>query len=253
MSHFRYFVRLSYDGTNYHGWQYQKNAQSIQPMLEKAFTVILKKEVKLTGCGRTDAGVHAKEFYAHFDLSLPQDTKARNKLIFNLNGYLPRDLAIQAILPVNPSANARFSAISRTYRYVITRVKDPFLYGYSYFFKGIIDIELMNRGAEMLLECHDFTSFAKVDAQTKTNLCRILEARWERTGDQLNFTIKADRFLRNMVRAITGTLLELGRGKIGLRELERVIDGKSRSLAGDSVPACGLYLVKIEYPEDIFI
>lgn len=253
MSHSRYFIRISYDGTNYHGWQYQKNAHSIQQMLERAFSLILKEEVKLTGCGRTDAGVHAREFYAHFDFSKTLDSKVRKKLVFNLNGYLPQDIAISALLPVQVSANARYSAISRTYQYIITTVKDPFLQGYAYYIFGDLDPELMNRGARFLLNTHDFTSFSKVNTQTKTNLCRITEVHWDRVGDQLIFTIKANRFLRNMVRAIVGTLIELGRGKIDMKDLQRIIDGKDRSLAGDSVPACGLYLVKVEYPEEIFI
>jgi tRNA pseudouridine38-40 synthase len=253
MSNFRYFVRLMYDGTNYHGWQNQKNAFSVQELIEKGFSLIFKEKVKVTGCGRTDTGVHAKDFYLHFDLSRQLGLTERKKLVFNLNGYLPMDIAIRDILPVMPNANSRFSAISRTYQYVITTFKDPFADGYAWYLYSDLDTGLMNRGARLLLKTHDFTSFSKVNTQSATNLCKVSEAHCERVGENLIFTIRADRFLRNMVRAIVGTLIALGRKKISLKDLQRIIDGKDRSLAWDSVPACGLYLVKVEYPEEIFL
>jgi tRNA pseudouridine38-40 synthase len=249
----RYFIRLAFNGTAYHGWQIQKNASSVQQSLTNVLALLLHEPIELTGAGRTDAGVHAWDYYAHFDLENQLDEKRRSNLVFKLNGFLQEDIVINDILPVIPGANARFSAKSRTYRYVISTCKNPFLTGYAYYLYGKLNLDLMNKGAAILLETKDFTSFSKVNTDTKTNICTVTYARWEREGDELVFTIRANRFLRNMVRAIVGTLLELGRERITLEDFKQIIASKNRSDAGGSVPACGLFLANIEYPEEIFI
>jgi tRNA pseudouridine38-40 synthase len=249
----RYFIRLAFNGTAYHGWQIQKNATSVQESLTNALTLLLHEPVELTGAGRTDAGVHARDYYAHFDLENQLKASDRKNLVFKLNGFLPGDIVVHDILPVKPGSNARFSAISRTYRYVISTCKNPFLSGYAYYLYGMLNMDLMNEGAAILLETQDFTSFSKVNSDTKTNICTVSYATWEREGDELVFTIRANRFLRNMVRAIVGTLLELGRERITLDDFKKIIESKNRSDAGGSVPACGLFLVNIEYPEEIFL
>lgn len=247
----RYFIRLSFDGRNYHGWQSQKNAVSVQTLLEKALSVMLGSDVRLTGCGRTDAGVHAAVFYAHFD-SRMISLEERLNLVYKLNGYLPADIGIHVILPVKEDAHARFDAISRTYRYQVSRQKDPFLKDYAYYVFGPLDVDLMNQGAAVLMEYRDFTSFSKLHTQVRTNDCRIMEARWEERDHLLIFTITADRFLRNMVRAMVGTLLELGRKNITQGDLRKIILVKDRQQAGFSVPAWGLFLEHVEYPGEIF-
>jgi tRNA pseudouridine38-40 synthase len=248
----RYFVRLAFVGTRFHGWQMQQNAMSIQQQLNKAFSVILKEDIQLTGCGRTDTGVHAKDFFAHFDFSGHISPGERIDLVFRLNRFLPRDIVIIDIFPVQPDAHARFSALSRTYEYHVSRVEDPFVEGFSYYIFGDLDVELMNKGAELLLSFSDFSSFSKRKTQVKTNICNLYEARWVQSGDQLVFTIRANRFLRNMVRAIVGTLLDLGKGSIDIALLQEIILERSRSAAGFSVPACGLFLKRIEYPHELF-
>ena len=249
----RYFLRLSFNGESFHGWQSQHNAQGIQTTLRKALSVVLREKIELTGAGRTDAGVHAREFFAHFDhpsvFSLPE----RQDLVHHLNGYLPDSIAIQEIIPVKEDAHARFNAQSRTYQYFITRKKNPFETSFSWFYPGILDVDIMNLGAEVLKNNLDFTSFAKLPQETKTNSCKVEYARWEERNDILVFTITANRFLRNMVRAIVGTLIELGRGKISLTDLEKIILSKDRRAAGYSVPANGLFLVSVKYPEEIFL
>ncbi len=247
----RYFVQLSYDGTNYHGWQFQHNAHTIQHVLNEAFSLILRIPVKLTGCGRTDTGVHAMEYVAHFDTGKELTPDQCTKLAFKLNKFLKEDIAIRAIFPVKPGIHSRFSATSRTYRYVITKVKDPFLVNRAYYLYGRIDLKGMNEAAEWLMTVEDFTSFSKVDTDTKSNLCKVTHAGWVREGDCLVFTITANRFLRNMVRAIVGTMLQLGTGKISLEEFKQITASKNRSNAGDSVPACGLYLLHVDYPPTI--
>jgi tRNA pseudouridine38-40 synthase len=253
MSINRYFLKLAYDGTAYHGWQKQKNARCIQETIREALRLISGEPVELTGAGRTDAGVHAWDYYAHFDLEKNLGESERKKFVFQLNGFLPHDIVIYDILPVKPDANARFSAVSRTYKYIISKKKNPFLREYSFYYYGKLDVGLMNQGACILTETEDFTSFSKVDTDTKTNLCNVTHAEWTAEGDELIFTISANRFLRNMVRAIVGTLLELGRGRINLDDFRRIIESKNRSAAGGSVPARGLYLVDIEYPGDVFM
>ena len=249
----RYFVRLSFKGTAYHGWQIQKNAVSVQSLVEKGLSLMLKSEINIVGCGRTDTGVHAKEYFAHFDFEKILDLKKRNDLVLKLNRFLPDDIVIHNIFPVENDTHARFSAVARTYKYFISTSKDPFNLDYSYFFHYQLDVDLMNKGAEILKETIDFTSFSKLHSQTKTNICQIVYAHWEEENGQLIFTIKADRFLRNMVRAIVGTLLDLGRNKINLNDLKKIILSKNRCDAGASVPASGLFLESIEYPENILV
>lgn len=249
----RYFLRLSFNGESFHGWQSQHNAPSIQSTLRDALSVVLRKPVEVTGAGRTDSGVHARDFYAHFDLPSELSVTERKELIWRLNGYLPDAISIRDILPVKEDAHTRFSARSRTYQYLITKNKDPFMQEYSWYYPGKLDIGLMNKGAEILKKNLDFTSFAKLPQETKTNICHVESAKWEEKDQQLVFTITADRFLRNMVRAIVGTLVELGRGKINMEDLKRIILSKDRRAAGYSVPAEGLFLVAIHYPEEIFL
>jgi len=249
---YRYFIKLSYDGSNYHGWQRQPNAVTIQETLEKAITMMLRTPADLTGAGRTDAGVHAAVYYAHFDVDhhLSDDTLA--KLVFKLNSYLPANISIDRIFPVHPNLHARFSALSRTYKYFISGVKTPFRAPYIYYLYGELDVKLMHMGAQLLLETEDFTSFSKVDSDTKTNLCKVTSAEWKEMGEELVFSITANRFLRNMVRALVGTTLDLGKHRITIDDMRRIIEKKSRNEAGDSVPAKGLHLVEIDYPPGAF-
>jgi tRNA pseudouridine38-40 synthase len=246
----RYFIQLSYKGTNYHGWQIQPNALTVQETLEKALSTILKEEVETIGAGRTDTGVHAKLFYSHFE-SLKEELEKDKKILFQLNGILPTDIAIHKIFAVPDDAHARFDAISRTYEYHIHRRKDPFLNDFSYFLYGNLDIEKMNKAAELLYDYTDFTSFSKLHTDVQTHNCRIIEAIWKKKDHRLIFTIKADRFLRGMVRVIVGTMLELGSGKICLAEFKKIVEDKDRSKAGVSLPAHGLILADIEYPEGL--
>jgi tRNA pseudouridine38-40 synthase len=246
-------MRLAFVGTRYHGWQTQNNALTVQDELSKAIKVITNNELQLIGCGRTDTGVHALDFYAHFDIEGSLDQEVRLKLIYRLNGIISQDIVIKDILPVIPEAHARFSAITRTYEYRISRVKDPFRAGFIYRLFGNVDVNLMNQGAELLKRYKDFSSFAKNHSQTKTNFCDLQFARWEEIDSQLIFTITANRFLRNMVRAIAGTLLDLGKKKIDLIKLEEIVQKQNRSSSGCSVPACGLYLTSVTYPPEIFI
>lgn len=229
----------------------QSNAPTIQQVLGEAVFHILGQKTILTGCGRTDAGVHARQFYVHADLQhiSPEDTR---DVVYRLNRYLPEDIVIYELLAVDARAHARFDAISRTYEYVIIREKNPFLPGLAYCLFDPLDIGAMNLGADILMEYEDFTSFSKVHTQVKTNICAIRKAAWKESGDMLVFTITADRFLRNMVRAVVGTLINIGRRKTTLDELRRIIEAKDRSKAGFSAPARGLYLTFVEYPSGIF-
>jgi tRNA pseudouridine38-40 synthase len=244
----RYFVRLSFNGTNFHGWQVQHHARTVQKVLNEAFTLLLREEIHLTGCGRTDTGVHAREYFAHFECGqiLPEPDRAN--LVFKLNSYLDEDVSLHYILPVGPRDHARFSALSRTYRYYITSQKDPFRVNRAHYIYGKTDMDLMNRGAEFLQSLTDFTSFSKLGGGSSTNICQVMHARWDPIPSGLVFTITANRFLRNMVRAVVGTLLDLGTSRITLEDLHEIAASRNRSNAGDSVPACGLYLERIEYP-----
>lgn len=244
----RYFIKLAYNGKNFHGWQRQPNAVTVQETLENALTLMLRQTVSLTGCGRTDAGVHAREFFAHLDLESPLTTLDRENLVSRLNRYLSNDTVLFWMKEVPGDLHARFSALSRTYRYYFHTRKDPFLNGISWFVHDVPDLDLMNAGSRMLLQVSDFTSFSKLHSNAGTNLCRLTESFWTRDGHRLIYTVTADRFLRNMVRAMVGTLVELGQGKMDLEGLRRIVDARDRSDAGQSVPAHGLFLEKIIYP-----
>jgi len=247
----RYFVYLSYNGTNYHGWQIQPNGISVQEVLEKRFSVLLSENIAITGAGRTDTGVHAVQMVAHFDIEKAIETPIL--LVGKLNNFLPKDIAIQKIVPVHADVHARFDALSRTYEYRITQQKNPFLTQLAYQYTHNLDILLMNEAANALFDYIDFTSFSKLHTDVKTNNCKIMRAEWTKNGDMLVFTIQADRFLRNMVRAIVGTLLEVGKGNISVEQFRDIIEQKNRCSAGTSAPAHGLYLVGIEYPDSIFV
>ena len=245
----RYFIDLSYKGTSYHGWQIQPNAISIQEVLTKAFSTILREEIDITGAGRTDTGVHALNYIAHFD-SLNPDLNNNESFVYKINSFLPRDIVIHSIHKVDNNAHARFDATSRTYKYYIHQKKDPFLQDTSYYYIHKLDVDLMNKAAKILFDYTDFTSFSKLHTDVKTNNCKILEAKWEKDDHKFVFNITADRFLRNMVRAIVGTLLDIGRKKIDLEEFKNIIQQKNRSNAGVSAPAHGLFLIDIKYPEN---
>ena len=245
----RYFVQLSFKGTNYHGWQIQPNATTVQEVVERAFSTVLREKIEITGAGRTDTGVHASFFVAHFDSH--RSELETEKLVYRLNSFLPPDISLQRIWKVPAEAHARFSALSRTYKYFIHSKKDPFKTEISMLFTGDPDINKMNEGALLRKGYSDFTSFSRLHTDVKTNLCRIISASWKKDGNTLAFTIEADRFLRNMVRAITGTLLQLGTGRLSVGELRKIIEAKDRRVAGDSAPARGLFLTDIKYPESI--
>ena len=241
----RYFITFSYDGTAYHGWQIQPHSVSVQEEIQKALSTLLRRPMEVVGAGRTDTGVHARKMFAHFDseyeLECPQ-------LVYKLNKLLPRDIAVQQVERVADDMHARFSAKSRTYHYYVHLDKNPFLRSYSWQVYGNPDFELMNRAAAVLMEYTDFTSFSKVNTDTKTNDCTITEAHWDMVADgQWRFTITANRFLRNMVRAIVGTLIEVGRGRMTIEQLRNVVDAKDRCRAGDSVPGNALFLVDVKY------
>ncbi len=245
----RYFIQLSYNGKNYHGWQIQQNARSVQEEVEKALSVITREKTEVVGAGRTDTGVHARYYMAHFDtghLAMSDETT-----VFKLNCLLPSDIAVQRIFPVSPDAHARFDATFREYQYCISRFKDPFTFEVAERESRALNLPMMNEAAQILLETVDFTSFSKLGSDVKTNNCRVSKAFWEESGYQIIFTIRADRFLRNMVRAIVGTLLEVGLGKLTISDFRSVIEKKNRCDAGASVSAKGLYLVDIGYPEGV--
>lgn len=245
----RYFIQLAYNGSGFHGWQTQPNAQAVQAEIQDAFTLLLGESLLLTGAGRTDTGVHARQFFAHFDTQLQLDKPELSQLVFKLNRFLPQSINIYDIFRVQPDIHARFSAISRTYRYYISRQKDPFSNGLSWIYTTNLDINAMQQAAGIITAYTDFTCFSKTRTQTKTNDCKIFESCFELNGPLLIYHVKANRFLRNMVRAIVGTLLEVGKGNIGIEGLKRIIENGTRSDAGMSVPACGLFLEEIEYPE----
>ena len=247
----RYFADIEFDGTAYSGWQIQPHSPSVQQTLEEALALFLRQKIDVTGAGRTDAGVHAAQMIAHFDLDECQDCEW---IKHKLNGILPPDIAVHGVYPVRPDAHARFDAVSRTYKYYVTLDKSAFQRNYSWYLLNEPDFELMNSAAKLLLSTVDFTSFSKLHADTKTNDCHVTEAGWERVSDgRWVFTITADRFLRNMVRAIVGTLMEVGRHRMTVDEFKSVILRKDRCQAGDSAPAQGLFLNKIEYPDDIYL
>lgn len=239
---------LGYNGGNYCGWQVQRNGVSIQEEIEKALAILLRVPTPILGAGRTDAGVHARQMIAHFDADVEDTLMLTEKL----NRILPKDIAIYKTVRVKDDAHARFDATSRLYKYYITTQKDPFMYPYKYKVHGNIDLDIMNRCSDILFDYVDFTSFSKLHTDVKTNDCKIMYARWEKEGEDYIFTIKANRFLRNMVRAIVGTLLEAGRGKLDEAGMRRIIEAKDRSVAGCSVPGNALFLEEVEYPDEIF-
>lgn len=247
----RYFIKLAYNGSNYHGWQSQQNAHSVQDELEHCLSLKLGHAIRLTGCGRTDTGVHARMFYVHFDADIAITENDIKPLLHRLNAFLPRDIVIYSLFEVPPEAHARFDAVERTYHYQITRRKDPFMLQQAFYLQGPLDVDKMQQCAEVLKQHTDFTSFSKLHTQTKTNNCRISRAIWSQHDDLLVFGITADRFLRNMVRALVGTLIEAGQGKLNVDDFNAVIQAKDRSAAGYSVPAHGLFLQEVVYPAHI--
>lgn len=253
----RYYITLSYDGTAYHGWQIQPNAPSVEETIERALSTVLRRDVDIVGAGRTDTGVSASMMVAHFDFeSVADSSDWCSQLCYKLNKILPRDIAVHKVEPVGDEMHARFSAKSRTYHYFIHLQKDPFLRHYSWKVPyNELDFDRMNEAAKVIMEYTDFTSFSKTNTDTKTNDCKITRAEWKpvRTSsltgetDQWVFEITANRFLRNMVRAIVGTLLEVGRGRLTVDDVRRIIEKKDRCSAGESVPGNALFLVDIEY------
>ncbi len=244
----RYFVQFSYLGTAYHGWQKQPNATTVQEVMERCFTTLLQKPVELVAAGRTDTGVHAYEMFAHFDIDRLGDSES---VVNRLNSFLPGDIAVRKLISVASDTHARFSALQRTYRYTIARQKDPFSLQTTHYSNHNYDVKSMNKAAELLLGQQDFECFSKSKTDVKTFICDVRYARWEERDHQLIFTISADRFLRNMVRAVVGTLLDVGIGKKSLKDVKTIIKNKDRSLAGVSVPAKGLSLIRVQYPEEM--
>ena len=247
----RYFMELRYDGTAYCGWQRQVSSPSVQQTLESALSTLLRREIETTGAGRTDTGVHAAYYVTHFDVD--SEIISTDDLCYHLNSVLPRDIAVMSLTRVDDSAHARFDAVRREYRYRIENEKNPFAVRSAWQYSGHLDLDAMNAAAARLLRYDDFTSFAKLNSNNKTNICHVMRAEWRQNGDMLTFTIRADRFLRNMVRAIVGTLIEVGRGKLDAAGLRRVIEAKDRGRAGMSVPGHALFLVDVTYPEELFL
>ena len=258
----RYFIHLAYNGANYNGWQTQPELPTVQETLEKALTTLLRQHIAVVGCGRTDTGVHASDFYAHFNVDMldvdtligPCDNVSSyqriniSTLTFKLNNLLPTDIVIYDIFPVADNAHARFDATARTYQYHVSDRRLPFRQGQYCRIYYKPDIDLMNEAAKVLMEYEDFTSFAKLHTQVKTNICHLTRADWAEEEGGWVFTIRSNRFLRNMVRSVTGTLLDVGRGKLSIDGLREIIERKDRCAAGVSMPACGLFLTKVEYP-----
>lgn len=245
----RYFITLSFNGTHYHGWQTQDNASSIQQEIEHCLSLVLKDAIKVTGCGRTDTGVHARFFVAHFDFrNVMQDHEIQN-MIRKMNMFLPEAIVIHDVIKVDEAMHARFSAKKRTYKYFISRQKNPFLRDVSYSYANPLNLRLMQLACKAIRQYDDFSSFSKTGGNAKTNICQIYQASWTLQHDQnmLIFSITADRFLRNMVRAIVGTMLDVGREKIALHDFRKIIESRERSAAGASIVAKGLFLWDIEY------
>lgn len=241
----RYFIEFAYDGSSFFGYQIQPNEISVQEELEKALSTILREPIKTTGAGRTDTGVHAKKMFAHFETEQNID----ENLVYKLNSFLSENISIKQIFEVPADMHARFSATFRTYEYYISTEKNPFTVDSSWqiWRQKPLNIDAMNEACKILFEYDDFTSFAKLHTDNKTNICKIYKAEWEQFGTQLKFTISADRFLRNMVRAIVGTMVEIGTGKLQPNDLRKIIEDKYRNSAGVSAPAQGLFLVDVGY------
>lgn len=242
-------MELAYQGKAYHGWQRQPNAISVQEVVESKLFTLFQQQKEIVGAGRTDAGVHAKQLFAHFDAEEGLD----EDLVFKLNSLLPQDIAVRNLLPVLPEAHARFDALSRTYEYHVIQKKNPFAHDAAYYVKRDLDVDLMNDAAKILMEYSNFKCFSRSRTDVFTYNCKIEYAVWVEKSERLVFHIKADRFLRNMVRAIVGTMLEIGLGKMEVEKMHEIIRSEDRGEAGASVPAKGLYLTKVEYPKTIFI
>lgn len=241
----RYFISISYDGTAYHGWQVQPNGHSVQAELQRCLSTLLREEIAVTGAGRTDAGVHARCMVAHFDIEQPID---EGQLTYKLNRILPRDISVQKVWEVPNDLHARFSAVSRTYHYYIHTQKDPFLRSYSCELHYSLDFAKMNEAAACLLQYEDFGAFCKSHADVKTTLCQVTQARWvQQSSYSWYFEISANRFLRNMVRAVVGTLIDVGRGRLTVEDFCKVVEGKKRTDAGESMPAHALFLEDVSY------
>lgn len=246
----RYLFEISYNGTHYAGWQSQNNATGVQAVVENALSKILREEIKIVGSGRTDTGVHCEQQFFHIDIEKPFETP---NLLLRLNSFLPKDIAIQSVRKIKTTASARYDATERTYRYRITRKKNPFLDGLAWHYFKPADIQTMNKAAALLVGEHDFECFSKVKTDVNHFLCNIKKASWKEEGDELEFMITANRFLRGMVRAIVGTLLDVGSGKTSMKEFQAIVHSRNRRKAGANVPAHGLYLMKVKYPSSIFI
>ncbi len=246
----RYFLELSYNGRAYNGWQIQNNAPSVQQTIEGSLSKMLNDTISIVGCGRTDSGVHASYYVAHFD-SEKSDKIEKDDFIYHLNCMLPHDIAIKSVKKMAGGAHARFDAIEREYKYYIVCKKSPFYFSSMYQYLIPLDIEKMNIAAKSLLNNTDFTSFAKLHSNNKTNICKVKAAYWVKEDDTLIFTIQADRFLRNMVRAITGTLIDIGRGKISLEQFEQIVESRNIHCTKSTAPAHGLYLTNVTYEDKI--
>lgn len=245
----RFFFEISYNGTHYHGWQNQKNAVGVQQVVEDALSKLLREEISIVGSGRTDAGVHCVQQFFHADI---QKEVKPNDLVHRLNAFLPKDIAIRNILPVKDEAHARYDAIERSYQYKITRLKDPLLVGYAHYFFRDLDVPTMERAAALLIGEHDFECFSKVKTDVNHFICDIKQVSWNQKGDVLVFTITANRFLRGMVRAIVGTMLDVGNGKLTVKQYQEILKSKDRKKAGMNAPPEGLYLTHVKYPKSIF-
>lgn len=246
----RFLFEISYLGSSYSGWQSQLNATGIQEIVEKCLSTVLRQKVSIVGSGRTDTGVHCIQQFFHADIEKQID---REKLITQMNSFLPADIAIRTISQIRPDASARYDALERSYQYVITRRKDPLRKGLSFHYFKEIDVKTMNKAAALLVGTHDFEAFSKVKTDVNHFICTVREAEWNQKGDLLVFNITANRFLRGMVRAVVGTLLDTGTGKISLKTFQDILKSKDRKKAGMNVPAEGLFLTKVKYPKAIFI
>ncbi len=246
----RYLFEITYRGSNYHGWQSQHNAVGIQQVIEEAMTKLLREKISIVGSGRTDTGVHCGQQFFHADV---ESTFEFDTLIIRLNSFLPKDIAVRSIRKIKPDASARYDAYERTYQYHITRTKDPLREGLSFYFFKPLDLGVLQRGADILLGKHDFECFSKVKTDVNHFICDIKQAEWNQKGDLLVFTITANRFLRGMVRAVVGTLLDAGTGKTTLDDIRAVLKSKDRKKAGMNVPPEGLFLTSVKYPKAIFI
>ncbi len=248
---YRYFIRIQYKGKNYHGWQVQPNAVSVQQVLDRCLGILLRTEIRSTGCGRTDAGVHAHDFYLHFDVPVLFGEQECRDLAFKLDKFLPDDIAVLDLFRVKPNVHARFSAISRMYTYSVSRTKNPFNTEVSWHYTYDLDLQKMQKAAERLLDFRDFAAFSKKDNDSFGTECTLMVSQWDVRDQELVYTVKANRFLRNMVRALVGTQLQIGKGILTLDDLDRIVESRDRSEAGESVPAHGLSLIEVRYPDDI--